>query len=297
MTTVARLLAVYLSVVALAVAVHFIAVPLYHPGGDEPYPIWDVLNYFTGAAVLIALLASGAAKWRADAAGGADAVAFLTANVVFYGVLALGILFFWNWRGGGDSLIWNFIDTGLPLALAAAGRQLWDAGTLRVDSSGTSNRFLVPPRLSDPAVLLRGALGCYALIVAAVVAVKFIGGVSWPGWTQLNYLMAGGVLIALGCAVAWKQGERARGGSGGDIRRFLDANVPLQAAAALLVAFSFQWFATIGDHVQVVAVIGGRESNVASLWAYVDTAYIVITAMVGLRLLRGAMRREPPPGP
>ena len=103
MTTVARLLAVYLSVVALAVAVHFIAVPLYHPGGDEPYPIWDVLNYFTGAAVLIALLSSGAVKWRTDAAGGADAVAFLTANVVFYGVLALGILFFWNWRGGGDS--------------------------------------------------------------------------------------------------------------------------------------------------------------------------------------------------
>ena len=103
--------------------------------------------------------------------------------------------------------------------------------------------------------------------------------------------MAGGVLIALGSAVAWKQGERAGGGSGGDIRRFLDANVPLQAAAALFVAFSFQWFATLGDHVQVVTVIGGRESNVSSLWAYVDTAYIVITAMVGLRLLRGVMRR------
>ena len=66
--------------------------------------------------------------------------------------------------------------------------------------------------------------------------------------------------------------------------------MPLQAAAALLIAFCFQWFATLGNHVQVVAVIGERESNVASLWAYIDAAYIVITAVVGLRLLRGAMR-------
>ena len=290
MTTLARLCAVYLAVVGLAVAAHFIAVPLYHPGGDEPYPIWDVLNYFTGAAILIALLSSGAVKWRHDAAGGADAVGFIAANVVFYGVLALGILFFWNWRGGGDTLIWNFIDTGLPLALCAAGRQLWDAAATRGGFAGTLTGFPKPQRLSDPAVLLQGVIGCYALVVAAVVAVKFIGGVSWPGWTELNYFMAGGVLIALGSAVAWKQRDRAGGGSGDAVRRFLDVNVPLQAAAALFVAFCFQWFATIGDHVQVVAVIGERESNVASLWAYVDTAYIVITALVGLRLLRAALR-------
>ena len=40
-------------------------------------------------------------------------------------------------------------------------------------------------------------------------------------------------------------------------------------------------------------MIGEWESNVASLWAYIDTAYIVITAMVGLRLLRAAMRARP----
>ena len=289
MTTVARLGSVYLAIVALAVAAHFIAVPLYHPGGDEPYPIWDVLNYFTGAAILIALVCSGAVKRRTDAAGGADPVRFITSNVVFYSVLTLGVLFFWNWRGGDDSLIWNFIDTGLPLVLVAAGRQLWDAGNTPGDLAAALTRLPSPPRLWDAAALLRVVLGSYSLIVAAVVAVKFIGGASWPGWTELNYLMAGGVLIALGSTVAWKLRERAAGGSGDDVRRFLDANVPLQAAAALFVAFCFQWFATIGDHVQVVAVIGERESNVASLWAYIDTAYIVITAMIGLRLLRGAI--------
>ena len=128
MTTAARLCSVYLAIVGLAVAAHFIAVPLYHPGGDEPYPIWDVLNYFTGAAILIALAGSGAVKWRTDPAGSADTVRFITSSVVFYSVLTLGILFFWNWRGGDDSLIWNFIDTALPLALVAAGRQLWQRG-------------------------------------------------------------------------------------------------------------------------------------------------------------------------
>jgi len=290
MTTVARLCSLYLAIVGLAVAAHFIAVPIYHPGGDEPYPVWDVLNYFTGAAILLALLGAGAVKWRNDAAGGADAVGFIRGNVVFYGVLSFGILFFWNWRGGGDLLIWNFIDTGLPLALLAAGRQLWDAGDTRGGFAGMPTRLPRPQRLSDPAVLLQGVLGCYALLVAAVVAVKFIGDAAWPGWTELNYFMAGGVLIALGSAVAWKLRDRGDGGPGDDVRRFLDVNVPLQAAGALFVAFSFQWFATISGHVQVVAVIGERESNVASLWAYVDTAYIVITAMVGLRLLRAAMR-------
>ncbi len=290
MTTAARLCSVYIAVVGLAVAAHFIAVPLYHAGGDEPYPIGDVLNYFTGAAVLIALAGSGAVKWRNDAAGGADAVGFITDNVVFYGVLALGILFFWNWGGGGDTLIWNFVDTGLPLALVAAGRQLWKAGDARGGFRGALTRPPIRARRPDAGVLLRGVLGAYSLIVAAVVAVKFIGGGPWPGWTELNYFMAGGVLIALGSAGAWKRGDGAGGGSGDDVRRFLDANVPLQAAAALLIAFCFQWFATIGDHVQVVAVIGGSESNVASLWAYIDTAYIVITAAVGLRLVRGAVR-------
>ena len=248
-----------------------------------------MLNYFTATAILIALLGSGALKWRNDAAGDADAVSFITANVVFYSVLAFGIIFFWNWRGGDDSLIWNFIDTGLPLALLAAGRQLWDAGQTRGGSAATLTGLPSPPRVSDAAALLQGVLGLYALIVAAVVAVKFIGGASWPGWTELNYFMAGGVLIALGSAKAWKRRDMAGGGPSGDVRRFLDVNVPLYGAAALFVAFCFEWFATISDHVQVVAVIGERESNVASLWAYIDTAYIVITSMVGLRLLRGGL--------
>ena len=42
------------------------------------------------------MLGSGVVKWRNDAADSADAIGFITANAVFYSVLTLGILFFWN---------------------------------------------------------------------------------------------------------------------------------------------------------------------------------------------------------
>lgn len=128
-----RLLALYLILVGLAVAVHFIVVPWYHPGGDEPYPIWELLDYFMAAAILIALVSSFIHKRRHDATEGADLLEHVSINAVFYGILGVGILFYWNWSnllretGEADWLIWNFIDVALPLLLIAAGRRLWRA--------------------------------------------------------------------------------------------------------------------------------------------------------------------------
>ena len=146
----ARIGSVYVSLVGFAVMVHFIAVPLYHPGRGEPYEVWSVLNYFMAAAILIALVTSGIAKYRHDATIDADAVAHITVNAIFYSVLAVGIFFFWNWASvrsaddiiianlpdfsgipivndlfsnnpsGGNLLIWNFIDIALPVILFAA---------------------------------------------------------------------------------------------------------------------------------------------------------------------------------
>lgn len=133
MPVVTRLLSLYVMLVGLAVAVHFIAVPLYHPGGDEPYPIWEVLDWFMAVAIVIALVSAFLHKRRHDSGDGSGLREFISVNTVFYGVLAVGILFFWNWShllrdtGGADWLIWNFIDVALPLVLVAAGRQLWRA--------------------------------------------------------------------------------------------------------------------------------------------------------------------------
>ncbi len=131
----ARLLSVYLMVVGLAVAVHFIAVAWYHPGGDEPYPLWEILDWFMAVAIVIALISTFVHKRRHDAGDETSLIEHISVNSVFYGTLGVGILFFWNWShllresGDADWLIWNFIDVALPLLLIAAGRRLWRAST------------------------------------------------------------------------------------------------------------------------------------------------------------------------
>ena len=50
MPIVMRLLSVYVMLTGAAVAVHFVAVPWYHPGGGEPYPIWTALDWLMGVA-------------------------------------------------------------------------------------------------------------------------------------------------------------------------------------------------------------------------------------------------------
>ena len=316
MTIATRIAAIYVSIIGLAVMVHFIAVPLYHPGRGEPYEIWSILNYFMAAAILIALVGAAIAKRRHDADPDADAAAHITVNAIFYAVITVGIAFFWNWAsvrsaddiiianlpadipnlpivndlfsnnpGSGNLLIWNFIDITLPVILFPAGRQLW-----RLSNQDPSPAPNPAPRRA-PHVVSR-ILGAYVLLIALVLAIKFIGKTPVPSWTQMNIVMALGILISLGAAIYWKAQDESGGGHGGDVRRFLDINLPLHLLGGLLIAFFFQWFAVLTDHVQVLATIGDRPANIASLWAYIDVAYIPITGMIGVRLLLGT--RETP---
>ena len=135
MPVLTRLLSLYVMLIGLAVAVHLIAVAWYHPGGGEAYPIWEVLDWFIAAAILVALVSSFVHKRRHDSSDGTSVLEHISVNTVFYGTLGVGILFFWNWShllresGEADWLIWNFIDVALPLLLIAAGRRLWRAST------------------------------------------------------------------------------------------------------------------------------------------------------------------------
>ena len=57
--------ALYLMLVGLAVVgVHFIIVPWYHPGGDEHYPLWEMLDWFMAVAIVIALISTFVHKRR-----------------------------------------------------------------------------------------------------------------------------------------------------------------------------------------------------------------------------------------
>ena len=56
---------------AAVVAINFIVTPLYHPGGDEPFTVWEILNWFMAVGMVIALAASYVEKRRVDGDGSA----------------------------------------------------------------------------------------------------------------------------------------------------------------------------------------------------------------------------------
>ena len=62
-----RIVAAYQVILAVAVGVNFIITPLYHPGGDEPFTVWEVMNWFMAVSVVIVLVGSFMRKRRMDA--------------------------------------------------------------------------------------------------------------------------------------------------------------------------------------------------------------------------------------
>ena len=125
-----RIVAAYQVLMALAVAVNFIITPLYHPGGDEPFTAWLVMNWFMAVSVVIVLLGSFARKRRMDAEE-VDTRTSLEVNIVFYAALGLFLWFFWNWFGAltdqGNGTLWAFIDPLFVLVVGPAGLRIWRA--------------------------------------------------------------------------------------------------------------------------------------------------------------------------
>ena len=128
-----RLVALYLILTGLVVAIYFIAVSWQYSGADQPYPVqpypaWEVLHWFMAAAILIALISTFTQK-RQLGPGGALRE-HLSVNALFYALLGAGLLFFRLWpsllRGGEqDLLVWSSINMVLPVLLAAAGVRMW----------------------------------------------------------------------------------------------------------------------------------------------------------------------------
>ena len=134
MTMLSKLVAVYLILTALAVAVLLIITPLIHDGGDD-YPLWEILNYFMAVGVVIVLVANYICKRRQDASDQSD----LAGSLVFYGAVALTMLFFWEWfwtlnpdSETGDAALSHMVYFPLVDALytvigLSTGKALWRA--------------------------------------------------------------------------------------------------------------------------------------------------------------------------
>ena len=125
-----------LTIVGVAVAIHTVVEPLYHTSSDaQPYsPFWDILNPFMALSIVLGLIFGYIRKKGIDS-GDAITREYLAANTQFYGLLVVGIMFFWNFFNlhndaftaiGADAatLVWILIDATLPLLLGAMGISL-----------------------------------------------------------------------------------------------------------------------------------------------------------------------------
>ena len=124
MSILARAVAAYLVLVGAAVAVNFVLTPVYHPGGDEPFTLWEILNWFMAAAIVLTLVSSYAYKRRIDNDESADVKRFIEANTVFHVTVVVFLLFFWNWfsnlspNNEPDGQVWTIVDTVMPIVTA-----------------------------------------------------------------------------------------------------------------------------------------------------------------------------------
>ena len=131
-----KIVGAILTIVGVAVAIHTVVEPLYHASSDvQPYsPLWDILNPLMVLSIVLGLIFGYIRKKSVD---GSDAITreYLAANTLFYGLLFVGIMFFWNYFNlrsdaftaiGEDtvSLVWILIDASLPLLLGAMGISL-----------------------------------------------------------------------------------------------------------------------------------------------------------------------------
>ena len=136
-----KIIGALLIVVGAAVAIHTVVEPLYHASSEsQPYaPLWNILDPIMAVAIVLTIIFGHIRKRNACAENETVVTReFLSANVVFYGIVFIGIIFFWNYFNllspaynaiGPDavSLAWIIIDAALPLLLGAMGIHLFKA--------------------------------------------------------------------------------------------------------------------------------------------------------------------------
>ena len=92
MDLVRKIIAAFLVISGIVVAVNLAVTPLYHDGSPD-YVIWRYVNYFMAVGVVI-ILVIGIARKRAIREDEVDTLTYLRTSFVFYGSIVLASLFF-----------------------------------------------------------------------------------------------------------------------------------------------------------------------------------------------------------
>ena len=138
MDMVKRILAAFLVLTAIAVALNLILTPVYHDGSPD-YPVWKIVNWFMAVAVFVALVVSYLQR-RTLGSEGAGNLQYIRASLTYYGAIVLTMLFFWGWfwtlnpdSETGDAITSHIIyfpivDSLFVVVALAAGCRLWNHG-------------------------------------------------------------------------------------------------------------------------------------------------------------------------
>ena len=132
---------------------------------------------------------------------------------------------------------------------------------------------------------LKPGAGAVLLLIGAAVAVHLIAtqlydptveGTARTVWAVLDPLMVVGLLITLLATWGWKRRVDADADRSVS-REWLETNVILYLAAALLLAVLWNWIGTMFSEPSV---------SEGLLWVAIDSTLPLLLASVGLRLLR-----------
>lgn len=92
-----RIIGLYLLAVAVVVGIHTAAEPVYYVSTDAApvSPLWDVLDYFSAIAIVVAAWFAWV-RYR-DALRQDALWDRMASSVQFYGLVIVAVMFFWAW--------------------------------------------------------------------------------------------------------------------------------------------------------------------------------------------------------
>lgn len=140
MDVVRRVIGAYLIIIAAIVGIFSVVEPWFHAStAASPYsPAWEFINPFTGIGCVLGAAFAFIRKRALDAVSG-DAVTWtrLAASAQFYGIMAVALLYLWNWFFtlnidsytpvdlGVFGLSWKPTDVAFPLIAGSIGIGMW----------------------------------------------------------------------------------------------------------------------------------------------------------------------------
>ncbi|MDE0169442.1 MAG: hypothetical protein OXS29_07990 [bacterium] len=135
-----RLISLYLALVAVAVAMQFVAFPIYAYDSDgetlaAALDVWHVLDWFMAAGLALMAVSTCREKRRHRGDGPADVRQWLRSNLMFFGTVVLALAFVPNWFEAAwghnqNWTIWHLVDTVLPVMFLAEAHRLWRASSV-----------------------------------------------------------------------------------------------------------------------------------------------------------------------